>query len=396
MEFILPSNNREDRIVLADLYPFVREVDYGGDALLRAEVLVQEQCTIPGSMALEEPSIRSLIQRNLPLLKCGALVLDMRNTVRSFNQLKEDKFGREADDDIHRMADLLDEHCLKVIHFDPTENAKFYGNNLKSFVNSCHAKANLTAEKKALDKILNDLERLQGELTYNVAERFRTGSKTLDAKILSAVKFFYCVTGADFVNGTVQVPQYLWEAVSDPAEIAYIGDQYITGSTDLSVAHHAVLDHFAFSVDALERLTPEDIVELREEGATRVMVDDLKKIVLETQLEFSNAGAHISHNLDEIKNYRAKITDREKEQSLKQAKRKSTSIIGEMGIDEIAALAASNLEGFIPGFSPMRKGLLYLGRIISREGKTFRRADLTMSPIHTYFSRLQERVHIRR
>jgi hypothetical protein len=98
MEFIDPTREPGSRVVLAGLYPLIRGTEpYDADASLaslNAECLVQAECTIPGSMVLEEPDLQKLILANQELLRDGVLVLDLRNTVKSFHQLAKEQYGR--------------------------------------------------------------------------------------------------------------------------------------------------------------------------------------------------------------------------------------------------------------------------------------------------------------
>ena len=51
-------------------------------------------------MVLEEPALRKLVFDNKELLSNGVLLLDLRNSARSFSELVDQKYGKSPSDDL--------------------------------------------------------------------------------------------------------------------------------------------------------------------------------------------------------------------------------------------------------------------------------------------------------
>ena len=144
-------------------------------------------------------------------------------------------------------------------------------------------------EKKAIARLLNSLERNRGYLSYAEAATLKTNIVKLDTKISAAAKFFYCACGGEILRSTVQVPEDLYNLVHIGSPVSQIAPSVVTSDTDLGVAHHAILEHFAIQQSALSRLKPRDILELRADGATQRAVIRLRGIVSEVQAKFERA-----------------------------------------------------------------------------------------------------------
>lgn len=85
----------------------------------------------------------------------------------------------------------------------------------------------------------------------------------------------------------VEVPQNLWKEVHKDRREAYIDPNRAREANDLSLAHNAILKHFAVAVDALSRLTPGDVLDLRADGATKQAIAQMQKIVDDVGQEFA-------------------------------------------------------------------------------------------------------------
>lgn len=399
MRFIDPAFDPQGRMVLAGLYPFVRDVgsyDYkSASALLKTECLLQRECTIPGSMALENEIVRNMIKEHSELVRSGVFVLDLRNTAKSFNDLTIDKFGSKAPDEIKEMADYLDDICPSVIHFDPSANSDVYKDLMRSFLIRLSERQSSGHAINLVMKLVDAIDRHAGFLSFSDTASLKSNIEAIDDQVLAAAKYYYCVCGGDFVQGSVQVPQSLWDKVHLTKGVVQIKTSESVGQSDLSRAHHAVLEHFAVQLDALYRLTNEDILELRSEGATRRTIDQLHKIIEEARLSFDAEGSISELSLEELNEYQRELTTSIQKQCEKQARRASPLGLAGMGADEIVAAGAGVLESGIPLAGIARKGLMHTGKVLSRKFPKAKHADITLTPIHTYVTRLQTRISVR-
>jgi hypothetical protein len=396
MDFIDPLQGSRERVVLAGLYPFLHaggtyDTTLAG-SLLKAECLVQPECSIPGSMVLEEPSLRTLCLRNADLIRAGTLVLDLRSTVKSFRALALEKFGKDASDEIRKTADYLDEICPKVLAFNPTDSSARYTVKLREFLIDIHEKSDTGLEKKATDRLIDNLLRRNELLSLNDALRLKTNIAKIDRKIEAAAKFFYCVSPVDSLNSFVQLPEKLWHDVNSEREHVYVPSRDAKGYNDLSVAHRAVLRHFAVAIDALSRLTAEDVVELRSDGATRRAIEQMRTVVDDVHRRFAAGDEQQPETVAVMQAIEDEIAALVQDKALAQARRAGAGEAGGMAADEIASQIVSIAHQGIPGAGLVRPLVLRLGRVLSRKVPAASWADLTLSPLQLYVSRLQQRI----
>lgn len=396
MDVIDPTTGPPGRVVLAGLYPFLHEgARYDltlAAALLKAECLVQSECTIPGSMVLEEPALRMLCRQNASLIKAGALVLDLRSTVSSFRQLATEKFVQNVSDDILRMADYLDETCPKVLSFDPATSSSRFTERMKGFLQEMRDSAETGLEKHATDRLIDQLDRRDTLLSLPDARAMHTNIGKLDRRIESAAKFFYCISPVESLRSFVEVPQNLWKEVHKDRREAYIDPNRAREANDLSLAHNAILKHFAVAVDALSRLTPGDVLDLRADGATKQAIAQMQKIVDDVGQEFAERHEVNPNSLALLAEIERYIAERIQDKALAQARRSGGDELGGMALDELAADLVSFAHLLVPGIGLARQGLLRLGRVLSRKVPHATQADFTLSPIQLYVARLQKRI----
>jgi hypothetical protein len=80
------------------------------------------------------------------------------------------------------------------------------------------------------------------------------------------------------------------------------------------------------------------------------------------------------------------------DKALAQARRAGAGEAGGMAADEIASQIVSIAHQGIPGAGLVRPLVLRLGRVLSRKVPAASWADLTLSPLQLYVSRLQQRI----
>jgi len=294
MEFIDPATQPGERVVLAGLYPLLSvSSSYdmsGSSAVLKAECLVQDVCTVPGSMVIESPALQKLVLDNQELLSSGILVLDLRNSAKSFSDLIQQKYANSASDDMRKTAELLDQTCSRVLHYSAEVTSDAYKNHMTGYLSRLMDISQTGLEKKAIAKLIETIRRQKSYLRYRDAAELKTNISRLDERISAAARFFYCACGGEVLHATVQVPQDLYAVVHLGSSVSQINPSAITAATDLGVAHNAILEHFAIQQAALRRLKLKDILELRADGATRRTVSRLRNIVSEVHSKFEADG----------------------------------------------------------------------------------------------------------
>lgn len=346
-------------------------------------------------MVLEDEALSTLVESNLPLLKAGALVLDLRSTVKSFEELVLVKYGKNASYKTRALAERLDNNSPSVIHFDPDGSSNQYKWQIKSFLESLIQSCSSGDEEKAVLALIRQIDDMSGYLRYEEASNLKTGFKTIDVRINAAAKFLYCTCGSSFVSGIAQVPHELWATVHADSIVEYLNTDGATDVSNLSYAHAAVLEHFAVDARAFDRLHPKDIVDLRQDGATRQAIEQLNGVVDDVDRQFNDSGTVNRNSIEQIIHYRRAIDENVKNLCLKQSKRRGLDQLGGMSFEEGVSLGTNLVDLALPGIGILRKGILSVGRALSRKSPKLAKADLTMAPIPTYISRLQGRISIR-
>jgi hypothetical protein len=394
MRHKIPATENYRPALLASMYSFIREPTSLGTmsaASLKLECMIQTECTLPATLALEDVELRRLLKENVWLLKSEALTICLRNTAKSLNELVLEKYGQNAEFSLRETADFLDENCASVLQFDPNNASSAYKSHLMDCLSTFQQRAASKSERLLLDRLLNRLDKNDAP-SFADAINLQTGIKRTDLKIEAAAKFWYCVSGSEAVNGTAHVPFDLWEQANQYVGIDHIDPTLATESSELSVAHFAVLEHFAINAIAFDRLSALDIVEMRTEGATKKMLAELQEIVEKAQREILEECGASAYTMEHIVDCRTRITEEVRKRCLAQAKRSGPAEYSMMGLEEGLSFGASTLDFVVPGIGFLRKGLLRVGRILSRKSAKLSTLDFTISPIQTYVSRIQARV----
>lgn len=394
MEYIDPSKLSEKPLVLAGLYPFLQGKKKSNRTIaissLNASCLVQSTCTIPGSLVIENEDLANIVIDRIELLREGILVLDMRNTVRSFVDLVKEKHGTVGSRNLFRIAEVLDENCSRVLHFDPNQSSSSYREYMKSFISKIIDDYNTGLEKKKLSDLIQKLHAHDGHLRYKDAVLLRTNLAKIDRRIESAAKFFYCSCGAESLNGIVQVPEDLYNAVHVSKLTPHISPKMVTARTERGVAHDAIVDHFAINFEAISRLTAKDIIELKSNVETRHAFSKIRSIISDIGDKLDYDDELSSHSIEMIREYHAAIAKNVKAYCLKEARR-SSSISWLWPITD----AVGGYSSGTPGFGLLRKAFMRLSRAVFRRNNFIGSALPVINSIELYARSLQQKISIR-
>lgn len=398
MKYLSPEYQR-GRVVLCSLYPPIwrsERPEYDCrlvSAALRAECMVHDVCIYPGSVVLERPEVTALIRANSALIKSGALVLDLRDEARDFNQLADLKFGNAAPDHVKETADFLDELCDSVIHFDPRKSSKSYKQELGIILLDLWQSTDRVDTKVELDRLIKQVDEAEPYLTLSAALEMRTSNETVNQRITAAALYLYSFCGSYYMGGDVQIPESLWSSfLLEPKAVVLRADQE-TSASDLSAAHHFVLDHYSLKDELFGRLTADDVVEIRSDGATTKVSHRLRTLSRELRDEFRASQSVDGGTLEEFSDYARELQARVSKLCIEQATRR----------DRLDTYAPFLLEGVgtvldraiqVPAFGAMLEGAYRIGHGLSRP-TGISHLDLTTTPIDTYVTRIFSKASMR-
>gem|GEM_PF-3910067 len=382
MNRIWPSSSSGETLFLATAFPFV-----GGatiDAFQRARVTLKLDCLIhgrailPGSLAISAPLVRELVLSNLELLQAGCLALGLRDQCPTFESLAKLKYdGSSVPEEVHRAALLLDEHSRDAFVFRASDTSDMYRRHLLTYLRELRRRARKVAIK---DELMREEERLDAHRgLFGLNDACSVGSSThYRSRIRKAAKYLYCAIGGAAINSTPQVPPGLWEAVSLESQVP----RHSADDVDpLHVAHSAVLRYFSIDSRGLDAITPQQILELREEGLVQQFKRELDRVVDAVTRGFLAQG-HVDPRVFGATAELAKgIREKVYQNCRSEAARRDWFERSRHMLHEVGGY-------FVPGLATAEKGSKWLARVVGQRTK-LKWLDVSSTPFTDYSSRLQ-------
>lgn len=373
------------RLTLSSVFPLFadpRSHFAKSEAIIKAEVLIHDECTVPASILVEEPHVAAVFAKNMPLIKSGAVRISLRDDYNSLSELAHQKYAGKVPEIVSRYVNFFDNNA-DYLKFDARTTNGLFKDQMITHLR------NLQASTKGddLDAISRSIEGMQGDdavTDYNNSKYLKFKNKDLDVSVKSAAKIFYCQSGARILDGSCTVPFEVWRSAGEA-----ISKQQIEFEKDLlpnftSAAHSQLLSHFALSIDQLYRLPAEEIIEIKAEGISRKVSGLLKTVT--SQINVSDSG-----NLEELGDAMAELYNAIELRCLEEATARKRIESGLSIMDDsVPVLAEIALEA-IPLWGTIRKHILRLGTTVSRKTGV-PSYDLSMTPIQTYVSRMAQRI----
>ncbi|HTV70090.1 MAG TPA: hypothetical protein VMF90_16290 [Rhizobiaceae bacterium] len=395
MRLVKPLDSKTP-VVLTALFPFTHSkmTDALLGAHLKIECLIQDQCTIPGSMVIADPVLRTLVRNNAYLLSEGVLAVDLRDSASSFVDLVQLKYGGHASREMWEMAAFLDDNSAMALHYNAPETAKIHKARVLSFLRFLTASSRAKSRKRLLEAAIRKVESVSVGDSFGVDDLV-TGIPDLDRRLRALVQLSYCTCGAEVLNGVAQVPHGLWMAAHRSVDAPVVPPKEVGYQADLSFAHNIVLEYFALSPQFLNRLAAQDVVELRQDGATRRAIANLKELVAEEVRYLENPVLSNSQRLKDMEEARKLLHARIFEYCQKQSSKRLKSEIAGMSVDDMIGEVISPRNWNVPFTQLIRKAALRVGRAASRWSPKLTHLDATIAPLDTYVIRLHNKITAR-
>jgi len=372
-------------LLLSDVYPFISGDDEA--AFRRARItmklacLLHEKSTLAGSMVLEKPFLRNLVLSQQGFLKSGALVLDLRDECQSFNRLADIKFGPSVPDDLRRAADILDSVCKEVVIFSPSTTSHQYVSELRECLVDLHRRARCPNVRSSLEKGIERLDTLSGTLRYEDAAKL-VDDTYIRRKVGNLAKLLYATIGARVTHSVPLLPVSVWRA-ADTSWVENRGE--MSDRTDRVIADGAVMEYFAVDAMAIDRLSPEEIVDLRNEPLTSAYIRELDEASEQGRREFETRGCADRELVSLVKERQELIRQQvykrcESERRHQGREGKIIHVVEEVG------------GTVVPFVATGKKVLAKLARTAASRHERLAWLDYTTTPISAYVTRHQERL----
>lgn len=330
--------------------------------------------------------ISAVFMRNIKLLESGIVKVTLRNGAENLQDLALKKGGKNL-----RLAKMFDD-ASSFIRFDEKIAASEYRSDVINFMESISRNTRYGHETAAVGRIMERVASGDFKATPDNFMNEVTNIEKIDRMLISAYRFFYCLRGAKNAGGGFEVPETVW---SQFASSFSRGAQckHITPSM-MSYAHSTVFEHFSISSSQIFRLMDSDLIDLKEDGATKSAIIHLRKIV-DDVCSGRDTPSGAEGDIDEC---RRLIRDRVSKRCLDEVKMANMAEKASVGADDILPALAEILLTSIPMWGTMKKVALRIGRLASRKYDIKRLditptpLDITPTPIATYISRLHGNV----
>ena len=385
MKVLYPETLTHPPLRLSSAYPFVsgtgKSAFQNARITLKLSCLLHDHVTLPTSLVVKNPFLRTLIIENTDFLRSGSLLLDIRETSGSLRNHIVAKYGSEARPDDLATAEFLESKSLVAMLYDESKAAVKVKTYVLEALRAFRKHARKVAVQNNVDIAINAVESLNDVPTLDQTANILDGTY-LSSQMRKVAHFIYCAVGAEITNGVPLITDGLWEAanISD-VKISHIG----LGATEYrGVADAAVMDYFAVQRDAIDRLNASDIIELRAEPLTHHYITELDAAISEANDAFKKKGIIPQSLAKQSKQLVSEIENRiiarcQTERQCNSRDSKILHVINEIG------------GAFIPFVTTAKEGMAKIARTIARKtGSGW--IDYTTTPIITHVTRFHDKV----
>jgi hypothetical protein len=273
-----PDEFERRPILLSDIYSFARRRSGEENRLLKIKIklliLFGQEITFAGSVLLLDRFVIELFNEMRPFFEAGYIVPDLRSEADSFQHSAEIRTASRASKKLMAHSANLDATVSKVIEFDSFEVSSLYSYGLLGFIDEV---ASATADREEVERLLKIREIIASIQTPFTLDYVKGLAESLkhpnDFKRMA--ELLYCVSGGEVVGAHTFLPGYFIE------EKVLWGDllprTYFT-THELQVIE-SLFEYYAIDVSRLEHLSPEQVIELRNDRRVSGALAELDKIV---------------------------------------------------------------------------------------------------------------------
>jgi hypothetical protein len=366
--------HNSDLVLLSSIYPFFcRDLvqEYQSARLqIKTASLLYDRVAIAASVLMKSEWLCRLVQECGPMVSRGVLQLDVRDGFDSLAAFqKHNQFSEHSG--LLPYIESIDRLSPTIIRYQAAPTAGQYVNMLRAYISEYRARARTSHVIGILDRALERLDAAGDTFTVEDAASLCDGCY-LAQRCAFVARVLYCIVGGLAIEAPSMLPENAWQGIDERAPV--LGLSNLEPSL-VERADRLVLEWFSLDSATIDRLTPEEVLDLKDRGSTEQYVSQLRQVVSEIESSIRQGTLSSATSLEAQKlqdALRARIHERCRRD---QKKHKVESLMMG-GLDEGAGLA-------IPGVSVLRKAGIRVGRAIARRTGA-RVLEKTSTPITTY------------
>ena len=150
---------KRHRLTLSGIFPFFHEEQFDHtyvEALIKAECIMNDECTIPASFLISDINLASIMAKNIRLFEDGLIKISLRSTCTSLNDLAVAKYGKHASDDLKKISDYFDSRS-QFIGFDPYSASRNFRGRLLKYLCTLKVEVKSGWETYSLHKVIDQI-----------------------------------------------------------------------------------------------------------------------------------------------------------------------------------------------------------------------------------------------
>jgi hypothetical protein len=306
-------------ILLSDIYSFARRRSGNENRLLKIQlkllILFGQTITFAGSTLLDDPFVIGLFDEMMPYFKEGHIIPDLRREADSFQHLAEIRRSEYPSKRVWSNTKALDTNVMRVINFDAFEVSNLFSHGLAGHIDEVLKRTDDNEESEQLLKFIEDITTSTVPLTLAFVRQLTQNLKRPN-EVQRIAELMYCISGAEVVGAHAFLPGYFIEEKSVWGDL--LPRTYFT-SHEMKVIE-SLFEHYAIDVSRLEFLSPQVVIELRNDRRIRDALAELRKIVrkahesfiLDTSAaaDYRKVSAHVSGTINQLIKEACKREDR--------------------------------------------------------------------------------------
>lgn len=382
MKRINPFERDNPYLLLTSVYPFIightAEAFQKARTILKISCLLHNEITLPGSLAIENIFIRDLLLQNEEFLKNGNLILDLRSSCKSFSDLMSEK--NIENPYIAIAANHFDSICKSTISFDASNTTNQFKTDLIGYLRHFISVSRKNEVKEKLQLSLKTIEDWPSFLTLENAKTALSGTY-LTTKLHNIATMLYCKAGAEVTNSQPLLTENIWlSSLVNSSTPCKINENHSLRY----LADSAVMEFFAIRNDAIDKLSAEEIIEIRSEPLTLSYIKELDSSIEESKKIYESNGIINANIAREAKKISEIIIGRIYQKCSREKKSNSRE-------NKVIHLIEEAGGVVVPGISTAKKGLTSLSRTMAKKFN-LPLLEYTTTPISTYVSRFQNKI----
>lgn len=367
---------QSDVVLLSSIYPFIS----GDHSYMRARLQLKTASLLYGRIAMaatvlmKSQLLCQLVHECGAFVKARVLQLDVREGFDSlYSFSKHEQFGpyKQLLPYIHAIDDLLP----ALIRYKAAPVAGLYVGMLREYVRRYRARARAANVIDILDQALARLNAAGDTFTVEEASQLCHGCY-LGERFAQIARVSYCLIGGQVIDASPSLPEGAWRRLDDRVPLLNLSN---LNAALIESADQFVLEWFSLDPSTIDRLTAEEVLDLRSQVSTEQYLAELHEAVsaVEASVKAGTVPAKVASEALQLQNaLKARVYERCNRDTKKS--KTERRLMG--GFDEASGLG-------MDGSGMLRKAGVRIGNAIARRTGA-RILEMTTTPITAYVGNL--------